>query len=58
MEAWSVTLSQQQVNQPEDIKLFQEVIAHYCQTWSTLPNSSEPDLGKVFALYLIRKTIL
>lgn len=43
--------TQLQINHPEDVKLFQQVIADYCQTWSTLPNQDYPDWEKVFNLY-------
>ena len=42
---------QLQISQPDDIKLFRQVIADYCQTWSTLPNQDRPDWSKVYKLY-------
>ncbi|MBW4505487.1 MAG: hypothetical protein KME64_03090 [Scytonematopsis contorta HA4267-MV1] len=46
-----MSVAQLQVNQPEDVKLFQQIIVDYCQTWSTLANHDQPDWDKVFALY-------
>jgi ketosteroid isomerase-like protein len=46
-----MSLTQLQINQPEDVEIFQQIIADYCQTWSTLPNSDRPNWDKVFALY-------
>jgi ketosteroid isomerase-like protein len=46
-----MSLAQLQVNQSEDVKMFQQIIADYCQTWSTLPNCDRPDWEKVFTLY-------
>jgi ketosteroid isomerase-like protein len=42
---------QLQISQPDDLKLFRQVIADYCKTWTTLPNQDRPDWSKVYKLY-------
>ena len=42
---------QLQINHPDDVQLFHQVIADYCQTWSTLPDQDHPNWGKVYGLY-------
>lgn len=42
---------QLQINNSEDILLFKQVIANYCQTWSTDVSSNQPDWEKVYRLY-------
>lgn len=36
------------INHPDDQQLFQQVIADYCQTWSTDPNQDHPDWHTVY----------
>ena len=43
--------TQLQINHPNDVKLFQQLIADYCQSWSTLPNQNHPNWENVFNLY-------
>lgn len=40
-----------QINQSDDVQLFKQVIADYCQTWSTLPERDHPHWSKVYSLY-------
>ena len=42
---------QLQINHLDDVQLFQQVIADYCQTWSTLPDQDHPNWSKVYQLY-------
>ena len=39
------------INQTDDVQIFEQVIANYCQTWSTLPNRDHPNWSKVYSLY-------
>ncbi|NER79280.1 MAG: nuclear transport factor 2 family protein [Leptolyngbya sp. SIO1D8] len=46
-----MSLTHVQINRPEDVQLFQQLLADWCQAWCTLPGQDQPNWEAIRSLY-------